>query len=69
MPIADDYDAIHARIDQLQEQVEIGYGEGPLADALRAVLTLCMEVEAAPSRGITTSLVRTAIRDVIGEPE
>ena len=40
MPIADDYEYLHHRVNELEEQDEIGYGAEPLAQAIRDLLAI-----------------------------
>lgn len=66
MSVADDYERLTARVAELEEQEQIGYGVEPLADALRAVLAECMDQEAGGVRTLSTGRIRSAIREALG---
>ena len=66
MTVQDDLDDLAARVDGLVAQVAIGYGEEPLADAVRSVLGLCANAYANGRGVVTCRDLRVAIREGLG---
>ena len=63
MLIADDYEYLHHRVNELEEQDEIGYGAEPLAQAIRDLLAICQEVELVGTRTLSTGRIRGVLRE------